>query len=352
MTHKFFLGSKSADGFHSDFSKIIKKDQYYTYILKGGPGTGKSTLMKKIASEFINEDHELYFCSSDPSSLDAVVLSDRRIIITDGTSPHPADPEYPCVLQQIVDLGAAVKKEKIRKYKEKIIELTDLNRLYQTRAGRYIQAGTSLNQNSFSISSAALNYDKTEKFIQKITKDLFRSKGNKSENSFRTLSAFTASGYYTMPLPDEYSITVIKDPDIAAADMIIRKTAEKAAEWNYECHISLCPAYSGEICEHLIIPELKKAFITSDHISRIDTAEIQTVNAGRFYNKKLLNDKKIFSSFNKKVVSSIISEVSLSMKNALDIHNELEKYYIESLDTSLLNEISEKMISEIRNNEC
>ena len=50
MNNTFFLGSSGPSGFKTDFGKIINKPEYYTYILKGGPGTGKSTLMKKIAS--------------------------------------------------------------------------------------------------------------------------------------------------------------------------------------------------------------------------------------------------------------------------------------------------------------
>ena len=46
MRHCYFLGSTSPDGFKTSFSDIINDDKFYTYILKGGPGTGKSTLMR------------------------------------------------------------------------------------------------------------------------------------------------------------------------------------------------------------------------------------------------------------------------------------------------------------------
>ena len=43
----YFLGGTSPSGFQSKFLEQIKAPGFYTYILKGGPGTGKSTLMKK-----------------------------------------------------------------------------------------------------------------------------------------------------------------------------------------------------------------------------------------------------------------------------------------------------------------
>ena len=51
-TKVYFLGGTSPTGFRSKFIEQIKKPGYYTYILKGGPGTGKSTLMKKVAEAF------------------------------------------------------------------------------------------------------------------------------------------------------------------------------------------------------------------------------------------------------------------------------------------------------------
>lgn len=52
--------------------------------------------MKKIAGELSEIDEpELYYCSSDPDSLDAVVFRKIKAIIVDGTSPHVFEPDYP-----------------------------------------------------------------------------------------------------------------------------------------------------------------------------------------------------------------------------------------------------------------
>ncbi len=77
MTQSYFLGSSAGNGFFSCFSQLTPKiEGQYTYIIKGGPGTGKSSLMKKIADEMEKRDIECerIFCSSDPDSLDAVIF--------------------------------------------------------------------------------------------------------------------------------------------------------------------------------------------------------------------------------------------------------------------------------------
>ena len=52
MSEKYFLGAMTQNGFSTEFGKIMADKEYFTFILKGGAGTGKSSLMKKIAAEF------------------------------------------------------------------------------------------------------------------------------------------------------------------------------------------------------------------------------------------------------------------------------------------------------------
>lgn len=86
---RFFLGVNSPQGFVSRFDKLADKtDGWRTLIIKGGPGSGKSTLMKKIVGELQDEELELIHCSSDCDSLDAVICPARKFAIADGTSPH------------------------------------------------------------------------------------------------------------------------------------------------------------------------------------------------------------------------------------------------------------------------
>ena len=87
----FYMSANSPYGFFSYCDDIINmKTRNRMYILKGGPGTGKSSLMKKIAVSLAEKGHsiELIYCSSDPSSLDGVIINDLNTIIIDGTAPH------------------------------------------------------------------------------------------------------------------------------------------------------------------------------------------------------------------------------------------------------------------------
>ena len=52
MSEKYFLGSMTPGGFVTQFGEYVNSDSFYTYVLKGAAGTGKSSLMKKIADRF------------------------------------------------------------------------------------------------------------------------------------------------------------------------------------------------------------------------------------------------------------------------------------------------------------
>lgn len=88
-----FPGGNTSYGFYSFYQYIISQDTARRKIcIKGGPGTGKSTLMKKVG-EFFNQkgyDIEYHHCSSDNNSLDGVVIKGLDVAILDGTAPHVA----------------------------------------------------------------------------------------------------------------------------------------------------------------------------------------------------------------------------------------------------------------------
>lgn len=92
---QYYLGANSPTGFYSLYDQLLPPEEARAiYILKGGPGCGKSTLMRKIGAraEAAGLTPEYILCSGDPASLDAVVLPERNVALVDGTAPHGMAP--------------------------------------------------------------------------------------------------------------------------------------------------------------------------------------------------------------------------------------------------------------------
>ena len=88
---QYFLGANSPAGFYSLYDQLLPAQTARSiYILKGGPGCGKSTLMHAVAQTLsrAGAECEYILCSGDPASLDAVVFPGLKAALVDGTAPH------------------------------------------------------------------------------------------------------------------------------------------------------------------------------------------------------------------------------------------------------------------------
>ena len=95
---RFFLGASTPGGFVSRYDQLgSPEDGWRQYLIKGGPGTGKSTLMKRVARQLDRRCGPIQYihCSSDVDSLDALVLPQARVAVCDATPPHVLEPQYP-----------------------------------------------------------------------------------------------------------------------------------------------------------------------------------------------------------------------------------------------------------------
>ena len=86
--HRFF-GAATKDG-PVDYIENLTENLEHRYFIKGRPGTGKSTFLKKLAERAIQNGFrvEIYHCSFDPGSLDLVVVRELGMGFFDSTAPH------------------------------------------------------------------------------------------------------------------------------------------------------------------------------------------------------------------------------------------------------------------------
>ncbi|MBR2054617.1 MAG: ATPase, partial [Clostridia bacterium] len=101
-----YLGSNTAEGFFGYYNNLQAAAER-AVIIKGGPGVGKSTLMKKVAAHYEEKGLTVhyYHCSGDPDSLDAVFVQENGFLMADGTSPHVLDPIRPGARDGILKIG-------------------------------------------------------------------------------------------------------------------------------------------------------------------------------------------------------------------------------------------------------
>ncbi len=104
---QYFLGGNTAHGFVSFYDGFCCGERDFLWILKGGPGCGKSSFMRTIADAAVRAglSVEYVLCSADPSSLDGVYIPAWHTGYVDGTAPHIIEPSVPGAAGLYVDLG-------------------------------------------------------------------------------------------------------------------------------------------------------------------------------------------------------------------------------------------------------
>ncbi len=107
MPKRYFLGANSHRGFFSLYGGFASAPGECLHIIKGGPGTGKSGFMRRIAeaAEKRGLETETVLCSGDPDSLDGVYIPALRQGWADGTAPHALEPAVFGVTGDYLDLG-------------------------------------------------------------------------------------------------------------------------------------------------------------------------------------------------------------------------------------------------------
>ncbi len=348
---EYFLGCLSPDGFTTHFDKEIADENNFTYILKGGAGTGKSSLMKKIAEAFKDKESlEIYHCSSDPNSLDAVIIRDLGIIIVDGTAPHVFDPIFAGVKQKILNLGDFWNDKMLCDNTDKIISLTKECRRWHKRCKSFVSALSSLNSDTYSISQESLDFDKLEAFISRLTKKIFpKRKTGEGKTTYSQLSAMTPDGYMTLldTVKDYKNIYLLSDSFYSGSDTFLRELATVAVSRGFDVIISECTLFNSKTFEHMLIPEISTAFINSGPINGITLPDSDIINFRRFYDKGFLFHKKQRLLFNKKAAQELLEEAAAALKNAKKVHDDIEECYIHAMNFDSINSLTNNLISEI-----
>ena len=345
---RYFLGSNTKKGFIPLYEQLRKPTSgKRMYILKGGPGCGKSSLMKRLGDALEAQGHRLeYFpCTSDPSSLDALLDYDAQVSIVDGTAPHTMDPKYPGAYDVIINLGDVWDQEKLRKNKPKIMELTDIISGYHAMAGYCITAATTLLETNRSISNLYVNRDTIQDAINLLTNEL--SHGKKGQEHKRLLSAVSVGSvvFFDMTLKALCpKLFVIPDDWGAAAGILLEGLHEYALSAKLEVYTCYCSIESPDKIDHLLFPSLGIGITTSNSFHATESTE------GTSFDNLMLPvpeaDAAILAG-NLETAGNLINSACCNVEKAKKLHDELEAFYISSMDFTKVDIIYEKLLREI-----
>lgn len=344
---RMFPGGNTSQGFFPLQENIIGENRNFLYILKGMPGGGKSSLMKEIAKRSLEEGYtvEYHHCPSDPTSADAIVIVELKVVIVDGTPPHSMDPIYPGVTDRIVDLARYIDEEALALHKEKIIEAKKNNKKSYRRAFNYFKAASYIYNEIAMNNSSFMDSEELRLYEAEVIEEIFLKKQvefSKSLFKRRKLfsTAYTPEGFfdYTDSLLENIENRYFLNGEIGVGKSQFLERIADICKWK---------DYDIEIYYDSLMPEkIESIFIWNiDTIisSNTKTKEFkhETIDFNRFFNPISINeaDYKVFEELKEKGIEGL--------KGAKKNHFILEETYRPTIDFKGVDKEREKIWEEI-----
>lgn len=354
LKHYFACGN-TARGFQNFFESNLA-DLKKVYILKGGPGTGKSTLMKRIGTQYLKEGYDIEYihCSSDPDSLDGMIVRSLSFGIVDGTAPHVIEPTVPGAVEEYVNLGVAWDTQLLKRATRNIKDIKEqITECYNNAYERFHKA-LEIHDEWEKIYIQNMDFGKAEEMGDYLLEQIFSSVESKEKGKIyhRFLGGSTPYGAmdYVENLTEGLNTRYfIKGRPGSGKSTMLKKLLKKAEELGLTTEVYHC-GFDPDSLDMLIFPELSlcifdstaphEYFPADDHDIIIDMYEDCIKPETDENNAEALEDIK-------KRYKAMIDEGIYYLAKAKALHDELEQYYVRATDYEVVDAIVGDLIENI-----
>ena len=342
----FFAAANSGKGFVSFYEKIFNSDEIVRrYLIKGGPGTGKSTFMRRIATTLQSRGMSVryYHCSSDPSSLDGIII-DGKIALIDSTAPHNVEPSLVGAKDTIVDLGAFWDCEMLASQIERISSLSEKKRRAYALCYRFLSSAMQSDIAAREMLLPFVDDFRIEKAVRRLTRKIAEGSGYSLKIGLS--SAIGMSGACDLESYEKLAAQTVYIEDYYGLGFIaLSKICEFAIKNKNKISVSylpLCP----DIPDAVYFEEEKIAFVICKNKKQKCVSLRQALSLRELSQKekralreRTRNAKKLSQS----LVLAACDELAL----AGEAHFELENIYRGAMDFSALDTFVESFIKKI-----
>ena len=332
----YFAAANTKDGFYSYFDSIFFGNNIKRrYIIKGGPGTGKSSFMKRVAlwAQKKGMDVEYYYCSSDTNSLDGLVI-DGRIAMLDGTAPHSYDTVLPGACDEIINLGEFWDSKKLTACADDIRRLGQKKREYYANAYGYLGAAGNVKGTLDSIISPCILWDKMSAAVRRICEKQVGDETGRNVDRICQVSALGTAGqvHFDTLLKLSKQRYIIED-HYGSATMFLDELCRCARSMGRSVWVSL------DVVDHrtpteVYFPDSGEYYCVCESECIGDNVSYHHINMKRFVDAEGLAEIRYAYRVGRQVYRSLIDLAAHQLSLAGEVHGQIESYYVGAMDFS------------------
>ncbi len=350
MQKKYFAASNSSQGFKNYYPEVFARADFI-YIVKGGPGTGKSSFMKRCSrrAEDRGCECEYYYCSSDPSSLDGVLIfdGDKTIGILDGTAPHISEPRFPGACEEIVNLGQFWNSELLKKQKKEIIALSERKSAEYRSAYTYLRSVGNLRAVADGLLDEVIEKDKMIMAASRMLREFPDASNDRRHNEVPSLiDSVSMSGRVRMDTFEKNALKLYLISDFYGVgrsflDEIYRQLKSKGISLRVSFD-PICPSHT----DGLFVEDNKTAFLLygngelkddpftlqGDASEKDADSERIFINSRRFADVEGMKNIRSELRYTAKLAQSSLEGALHSLSKAKIYHFLLEDIYGKAMD--------------------
>lgn len=350
----YFAGNNTSKGFFSYFDNIFNPEKLKRiFILKGGPGVGKSSFMKKFAKKLSSLGYSIEYihCSSDENSYDGIIVPELKISLVDGTAPHTIDPKLPGVSDEIINLGEFLDHDELSKHKCQVIQINKKKSQFYKSAYRYLQcAGTILEE----INSIYDQFTDDKQFLMIVDntlKSIFNEEYNHLYDNFGSQrksfsEAYTANGYinYTDSYCNDKKIIAIIGENTNYTARLLDTIVKEALLRGFDIECFYRPLTPDKI-QHIIISDLNLMIKSAENHMNCNYDEV--INLHDIIDLENLKTHISEIEKNLHLFDILINNAVEKLSEAKKYHELLEVIYVNGMNFKGVDEYLEKFLESI-----
>lgn len=349
---KVFPGGNTSRGFYSFYDQIIPEDAERIFVVKGGPGVGKSSFMRTIGEQFVNEgyDVEYHYCSSDNRSLDGLVIKKANVALLDGTAPHVVDPKNPGAVDEILNLGEFWNESGLVNDKYSIINYNKQIRSRFYSAYRYLMSAKEMQDDIEVIVGEGVDREKLNKLQVTLRYELVDGVDtlNKTAGTRHLFdSAITPDGmvdYIDTIIQGNYICYYLKAGIGTVSTEILSYLAREYNMKGYAVELYHQPLNPDRL-QTLVVEGLKIAVTVNP---KMESRAYKIIDLDTVIDASKFEDKAELLAKDKEVYNKMLEEGIKRIKLAKLLHDDMEKSYVGSMDFTAVTDLRNKTVDRIK----